>query len=109
MAVESAKELFEDRLPTRLKDKPDLAEKINSTYKFEVAGDDGGTWLVDLTQGGGSISQSDADAACTISIQDSDLVALVNGDLNPQMAFMTGKLKIKGDIGLAMKLQSLFG
>jgi hypothetical protein len=49
MAVENAKEVFETYLPKRLKDKSDLAEKINASYKFEVTGDGGGTWVVDLT------------------------------------------------------------
>jgi putative sterol carrier protein len=109
MAVTSAKEIFETQLPGRLKDHPDLIQKINASYKFIVNGDEGGSWLVDLTKEGGVVCESEADAACTITIKDQDLVNMVNGDLNPQMAFMTGKLKIKGDMGLAMKLQALFG
>ena len=109
MAVENAREIFESQMPNRLKDKPDLAEKINSTYKFVVTGDEGGTWLVDLTQAGGVISESDADAACTITITSQDLMDIVNGKLNGQMAFMSGKLKVAGDMGLAMKLTSLLG
>ena len=38
---------------------------------------------------------------------DADFLAIVNGKLNPQMAFMSGKLKIQGDMGLAMKLQQI--
>ena len=38
-----------------------------------------------------------------------DFVNMVNGQLAPQMAFMTGKLKIKGDMGLALKLQQILG
>jgi putative sterol carrier protein len=44
----------------------------------------------------------------TISMNESDYLDMINGKLNGQMAFMTGKLKIAGDMGLALKLQSLF-
>lgn len=109
MAVESPKQLFEEQLPARFESKPDLASKINSTYKFVVNGDNGGTWVVDLTEGSGKVTEGDGNAACTITVGDQDLVDIVNGKLNAQMAFMSGKLKVAGDMGLAMKLQSLFG
>jgi len=48
-------------------------------------------------------------AKCTINITADDLVSIVNGKLNAQMAFMTGKLKVAGDMGLALKLGSLLG
>jgi putative sterol carrier protein len=44
----------------------------------------------------------------TLSMKESDYLDMINGKLNGQMAFMTGKLKIAGDMGLALKLQSLF-
>jgi putative sterol carrier protein len=44
----------------------------------------------------------------TISMKEGDFLDMINGKLNPQMAFMSGKLKIGGDMGLALKLQSLF-
>lgn len=44
---------------------------------------------------------------CTIQMSSENLLKLLNGELNPPMAVMTGKIKIKGDISLAMKLQSL--
>ena len=109
MAVDSAKQVFDEYLPQRLKDKADLAEKINSTYKFDLTGDGGGKWVVDLTEGSGKITEGDTDAACTITMTAPDFVDMMNGKLNAQMAFMSGKLKVAGDMGLAMKLQSLLG
>jgi putative sterol carrier protein len=44
----------------------------------------------------------------TITMAASDYVDMINGKLNPQMAFMGGKLKIKGDMSLALKMQQLF-
>lgn len=109
MAVSSAKEIFEVNMPQRLVDKPDLAQKINAVYKFVVTGEGGGTWLVDLTQPGGKITEADGQANTTITITAQDFVDIVNGKLNAQMAFMTGKLKVAGDMGLAMKLTALLG
>lgn len=53
------------------------------------------------------VSTADDDADCTITISLKDFEALLNGELNPMMAFMMGKVKVKGDMGIAMKLQSL--
>jgi putative sterol carrier protein len=55
------------------------------------------------------VSESDDEADCTIITDTESLLKMKNGDLNPMMAVMTGKVKIKGDMGLAMKLQSLIG
>jgi putative sterol carrier protein len=109
MAVNTAAEIFERQMPDRLKSKPDLAQKLNTTYKFVVTGDGGGTWFVDLTQPGGKITAGDGNAKCTITVGSKELVDIVNGKLNAQMAFMTGKLKVAGDMGLALKLGSLLG
>ncbi len=109
MAVANAKEVFDTYLPQRFKDKPDVVEKINSSYKFVLEGDGGGTWVVDLTQPGGAVTEGDGEAACTITMAAADFVEMMNGNLNAQMAFMSGKLKVAGDMGLALKLQSLLG
>lgn len=106
--VQSVKDLFERHMPERLKAKPDVVAKINAVYQFNVSGPGGGAWSVDCTAPGGLISQGTSPAArCTVVITDADLVNMVNGRLNPQMAFMSGKLKIQGDMGLAMRLQQI--
>mgnify|MGYP003404666080 CR=1 FL=1 len=63
--------------------------------------------LIDGTGDSNIVSQNDEEAACTISTGAGTVLQLKNGELNPMMAVMTGKVKIKGDMGLAMKLQSL--
>ncbi len=106
----SVKEVFERHLPARLKLKPDVVAKINAVYQFNIAGPDGGAWSVDCTAPGGAVTAGTSAAArCTVSATDKDFLGLINGKLNPQMAFMSGKLRIAGDIGLAMKLQMLLG
>jgi putative sterol carrier protein len=56
----------------------------------------------------GAVSNEDAEADCTVTVSFDDLKALMAGDLNPMTAFMFGKIKVSGDMGVAMKLQSLF-
>jgi putative sterol carrier protein len=56
----------------------------------------------------GKVTNADADADCTITVDADDLVDLMNGNLSAVSAFMFGKLKISGDMSVAMKLQSLF-
>jgi putative sterol carrier protein len=104
----SVKEVFERRMPEKLKAKPDVVSKINAVYQFNISGPSGGTWAVDCTKPGGHITAGAADGPrCTVNCSDADFLNIVNGKLNPQMAFMSGKLKIQGDMGLAMKLQQI--
>src|SRR5512140_1830214 len=109
MPVASVKELFEERIPHKLQAHPDVVAKLAAVFQFDVTGPEGGSWFVDCAHPGGKVSPGTSpDAGCTIAMKDGDLLALVNGKLSPQMAFMTGKIKIKGDYGLAMKLQQVF-
>jgi putative sterol carrier protein len=108
MAAANVKEVFEKHMPQRFKDKPDVVSKINAVYQFNISGPDGGAWSVDCTKPGGQIATGQTDAAkCTVACTDADFLNIVNGKLNPQMAFMSGKLRIQGDMGLAMKLQQI--
>ncbi|HTN52408.1 MAG TPA: SCP2 sterol-binding domain-containing protein [Anaeromyxobacter sp.] len=106
----SVKDVFERHIPGKLQAKPDVVQKINAVYQFDISGPDGGKWSVDCTAPGGKIAAGAvANAKCTVAATDRDFLAIVNGKLNPQMAFMSGKLKIQGDMGLAMKLQLILG
>ncbi|EGV97950.1 non-specific lipid-transfer protein [Cricetulus griseus] len=88
-----------------------FVKKIGGIFAFKVKDGPGGkeaTWVVDVKNGKGSVlPNSDKKADCTITMADSDLLALMTGKMNPQSAFFQGKLKIAGNMGLAMKLQSL--
>jgi putative sterol carrier protein len=104
------KEIFEVTVPQRLKAKGDAVTKVNAVYQFFITGDQGGSWWVDTTKSGGEVGAGERpDARCTITMGDKDFIDMVGGKLNAQMAFMTGKLKIKGDMGLALKLGSVLG
>jgi putative sterol carrier protein len=56
---------------------------------------------------GGAVTNEDLPADCTISVSKDDFLRLAQGKLDPTMAFMQGKLKVNGDMGVAMKLQPL--
>ena len=56
---------------------------------------------------GNAVSTDDKEADGTISVDKEDFLGLMSGDLNPMMAVMSGKVKISGDMGLAMKLQGM--
>ncbi len=106
--VTNVKDVFERQIPAKFQARPDVVEKINAIYQFNISGPGGGAWSVDCTAPGGRIAPGTvADAKCTVAATDQDFLNIVNGKLNPQMAFMSGKLKIQGDMGLAMKLQQI--
>jgi putative sterol carrier protein len=108
MPVTNVKEVFEHHIPAKFQAKPDVVQKINAVYQFNISGPGGGSWTVDCTQPGGKIAEGTAPAPrCTVTATDADFLNIVNGKMNPQMAFMSGKLKIQGDMGLALKLQQI--
>lgn len=80
------------------------ASALGSTLKFDF-GDQ--QIFLDGTGAGNVVSTENADADCTVTVKIEDLEAMMKGELNPMMAFMSGKIKVKGDMGVAMKLQSL--
>lgn len=101
-------EIFEKHIPENIQKQLDKAKSMNATYKFVINGNNGGTWRVVLGENP-HVESGDGNAQCTITVGDEDFVNIVTGKLNPQMAFMSGKLKVAGDMGLAMKLGTVLG
>ena len=99
----SVHEFFEG-LPERVS--PDRIEGMNNTYVFDIAG--AGVWTVAIADGAITVNEGESDADCTFSTSEENFEKIVAGEQNPTTAYMTGKLKIKGDMGAAMKLQKLF-
>jgi putative sterol carrier protein len=102
----SCQQVF-DQMPGRLN--KDAAKGLNAVYQFDLSGDGGGTWAVLINNEQCQVSKgAHGSPNITISMSAKDYLDMVAGKLNGQMAFMTGKLRISGDMGLALKLQSLF-
>ncbi len=101
--ADSVREFFES-LPTRVD--ADKTAGMNNSYVFDIEG--AGMWLVTVEDGTVSVREGEGDADCTISTSEENFEKIVAGEQNPTTAYMTGKLKIKGDMGAAMKLQKLF-
>ena len=89
---------------SQMKEKAENANPIGGTLKFIV---DKSIVHIDGTGESNVISEEDKDADCTISTSLEVLLKLKNGEVNPMMAVMGGQIKISGDMGLAMKVQSL--
>nr|XP_022317931.1 non-specific lipid-transfer protein-like isoform X1 [Crassostrea virginica] len=90
------------------KDGQAWVKKMKGVFCFKVKGSDGkeGIWVVDAKNGNGSVKfGAEPKGDVTIIMTDDDMVNLMLGKLNPQQAFFQGKLKIQGNMGLAMKLR----
>lgn len=102
----SVKEFFTD-LPGKVD--PAKAGNMNATFQFDITGDGGGKWYAEIAGGAVKIAEGAADKPTIVLVSSAaDWLDLVNGKLSGQTAFLTGKLKIQGDMTLAMKLESLF-
>src|SRR5262245_56751433 len=102
----TVKEIF-DGIQGNIDKDPAKATTVGAIYQFDVTGDGGGTWVVDLKE---AVKVSDGPspkAECTITVGAQDFLDINNSKMNPQVAFMSGKLKIKGDMSKAMKLQQV--
>lgn len=93
-------------LTSRIRTVVGTENSMTATVKFET-GD--GVVFIDTTQVPNVVTNEDQEAACTLEISTENALKMIDGDLNPMMAYMMGKLKIKGDMGIAMKMAQTFG
>jgi len=85
---------------------PSKTAGMHNSYVFDVAG--AGQWTVRVDDGSVDVIEGAEPADATISASAETFEKLAKGQQNPTTAYMTGKLKVKGDMGAAMKLQKLF-
>ena len=102
----TVKESF-DAMPSRFRS--DKATGTSAVIQYDVSGDGGGTWNAVIKDGACKVSEGAAsNPNLTLTMSSQDWLDMTGGKLSGQMAFMSGKLKLKGDMGLAMKVGSLF-
>merc|ERR1712232_1478336 len=100
-----------NELGERLKSTPQIVKQVKAVILWNVKGKSSSKhWTVDLKNGNGFVKEGKhGKPDVTITIGDQDYVNLVLGKLNPQQAFMSGKLKLKGNMSVAMKLDKVIG
>jgi putative sterol carrier protein len=98
-------ELFES-LPERFR--AERAGDLDATYAFELTGPAGGSWTVRVAEGAIAVETgSAADADVTVGASDADWMAIVEGRMDPQLAYLTKKLRVSGNLQLALRLREV--
>jgi len=86
----------------------DVVAGTKAVFTFDVTGEEEGKWFLDLKNGSGSIGQGEGPGSdVTLTMATGDFIKMFTGKLNPTQAFMSGKLKMKGNMGKAMALEKL--
>uniref|UniRef100_A0A4W6CG84 Hydroxysteroid (17-beta) dehydrogenase 4 n=1 Tax=Lates calcarifer TaxID=8187 RepID=A0A4W6CG84_LATCA len=103
-------ELVFAEIGRRIKDLgSELVKKVNAVFSWEITkdGKNSAQWTIDLKNGSGSLHKGpyNGKADVTFAVSDEDFMEVVQGKLNPQKAFFSGKLKVRGNIMLSQKLE----
>jgi putative sterol carrier protein len=102
----TVKEAF-DQMPSRFRS--DKAAGTNAVVQYDITGEGGGTWHAVIKDGACTVKQGvGPNPNLTLSMTAQDWLDMISGKQSGQMMFMSGKLKLKGDMALAMKLGSMF-
>ena len=106
MAETDVKAIF-DRIPEAFN--ADAAQGVDAVFQFEITGEGGGSWNVTIRNGSCQVQEgAHDDPSVTMAMSAETWLEIVNRELNGIQAFMSGKLKVSGDMMLAQKYQSLF-
>ncbi len=103
----TAREIFQ-HMPDRFR--PEKAGDLKAVVQFDLSGEGGGQWVVTIQEGTLEVQEGRVDnPTTTIRMAADDYVALTQGKLNPVTAAMTGKIRVEGNMGVALRMQTLFG
>ena len=91
-----------------MKENPEPLQGMNIIYQYDITGDDSGTFQLIISDGSARVVEGSPETAdCTLKLSDKNFKKMIMGKLNGTAAFMTGKLKIQGSMGLALKLEGI--
>jgi hypothetical protein len=99
------KDFFDNYLPNKLKNNPNLAKDINAVYVFDIDG--AGVWTVDLTKPEITNTRHE-NPGCVVSANKTDFESMLDNPSSAMILFTLGKLKVT-NVGLALSLQKLLG
>jgi len=94
-----------DELLSKVKEKADSAPALGASLKFKF--DEDQVIHIDGNDGSNTVTSDDSESDCTINLSMDDFNKLLSKELNPMTAFMMGKVKVDGNMGVAMKMQEL--
>lgn len=100
MPAETAREFFEE-VGARID--AERTRGLHASYRFDVEG--AGSWRLDVDDGAVRIEESEAPADCVVRASEETFLRIVNREASPMTAFLTGKVKVDGDLGLLGKLR----
>lgn len=104
--VNSVQDVF-DAMPSHFL--PDQAGDMQATIQFDLSGEGGGQWYAAIADRVLNVYAGQAPApSLTLMTSAGDYLSIINGELKPMAAFMQGKIRVKGDMPLLLKMQSLF-
>jgi putative sterol carrier protein len=99
----SAREFFEG-LERRIDESRTAG--VTASYRFDVEG--AGSWHIAIADGRATVTESGGAADCVIAMNEETFLKLLRGETKPTTAFMVGRIKVDGDMSLALKLKELF-
>ncbi|ALA69718.1 sterol-binding protein [Geobacillus stearothermophilus 10] len=95
-------------IDSQLRENPSRADGVVAVYQFNLSGSDAGVYQVVLRPDAGFVIEGEQETPdCTLSLDSEDFKKMVDGELNGTEAFMSGRLRIDGDMGLALRLQEV--
>lgn len=106
MAITNVKEVF-DKVPQSFN--ANAAKGLDAVFQFDITGEGGGNWIVTVKGGTCQVQEGKGSGpTVTLTMSSETWLAMVNKQVSGMQAFMTGKLKLSGDIMLAQRIPDLF-
>ncbi|MFK7989658.1 MAG: SCP2 sterol-binding domain-containing protein [Sandaracinaceae bacterium] len=106
--IEKPAEWFDRVLPETVATEPEKLAGFVGSMRFQITGEHGGIWTVHFDKDQVNVTEGeDGEPGFSVKMKDKNFVKMMNGELSGPNAFMTGKLKFKGDVSKAIKLRGL--